>query len=285
MSRVPEGITNEVMTVVARRVLLDVLETLRAHSNAITLVGAQAVHLRTTGADGLDTPSHTSDADLGIDPVVLDDEPLLEELMAAAGFQQGPDPGRWYRPENIGGRLEDVVVDLMVGASFTRPSRRSAAMPPHSRNAARRTPGLEPAAIDHDMLSVASLEPENDSRRIPVRVAGTAALLVSKAHKLGERAQERNQSRLDAKDAGDVLRLMIAADRSVGPRLQRLLEDRRSREATEVGLRHLDDLFGAPNRLGVVMAVDALGTQIDADQIRALAPAFVQRLRRMVLSE
>lgn len=120
MSRFPDGISAEVITVVARRVLLDALEALRAHRDAITLVGAQAVHLRT--ADGeLTTASYTSDADLGVDPEVLDDEPLLEHTMTGAGFTQGPDPGHWHRPEKIGDRIEQVVVDLMVADTFSGP--------------------------------------------------------------------------------------------------------------------------------------------------------------------
>ena len=76
-----------------------------------------------------------------IDPWVLDDEPLLEQTMAAAGFTQGPDPGHWHRPEKIGDRIEEVVVDLMVADTFSGPgSRRSGVIPPHSRNATRRTP-------------------------------------------------------------------------------------------------------------------------------------------------
>ena len=47
MSRVPDSAAAEAITVVARRVLLDALTALEAHSDAITLVGAQAVHLRT----------------------------------------------------------------------------------------------------------------------------------------------------------------------------------------------------------------------------------------------
>ncbi len=43
------------------------------------LVGAQAVHLRTAAGE-LTTPSYTSDADLGVDPVILGGEPLLEQI-------------------------------------------------------------------------------------------------------------------------------------------------------------------------------------------------------------
>jgi hypothetical protein len=42
----------------------------------------------------------------------------------------------------------------------------------------------------------------------------------------------------------------------------------------------LDELFGAPGRRGVALAVDALGTEIDAAEITALAPAYAAALRR-----
>ncbi len=282
MSRLPDSISAEVITVVARRVLLDALEALKVHRDAITLVGAQAVHLRTAASE-LTTASYTSDADLGVDPEVLDDEPLLEQTMTAAGFTQGPDPGHWHRPEKIGDQIEEVVVDLMVADTFSGPgSRRSGVIPPHSRGATRRTPGLEPAAVDYDVMAVPSLEPERDGRVLDVRVAGAAALLIAKCHKLGERVRETSQRRLVAKDAGDVLRLMLATD--VGPvrqRLELLLTDPRAEASTRQGLDYLAELFGAPRRQGVVMAIDALGAEVDADQIRALAPAYAVALRRV----
>lgn len=88
MSRFPDGIPAEVITVVARRVLLDALEALQAQRDAITLVGAQAVHLR-IAAGGLTTASYTSDAHLGVDPVGRN---------AFVGLVVPPDGGRGDAP-------------------------------------------------------------------------------------------------------------------------------------------------------------------------------------------
>ncbi|MBV9011951.1 MAG: hypothetical protein JO272_07855 [Pseudonocardiales bacterium] len=204
--------------------------------------------------------------------------------MTAAGFTQGTDPGHWHRPEKIGDRIEEVVVDLMVADTFSGPgSRRSGVIPPHSRAATRRTPGLEPAAVDADIMAVPSLEPERDGRVLEVRVAGVAALLIAKCHKLGERIHEAGQRRPVAKDAGNVLRLMLATDPSpVRQRLELLLADPRAEASTRQGLDYLDELFGAPRRQGVVMAIDALGAEVDASQVRALAPAYALTLRRTI---
>ena len=282
MAHAPDGVPLDLLTVAARRVLLDALDALAAQRDAITLVGAQAVYLR-SGAGELTSPSYTSDADLGVDPSVLDDEPLLERIMADAGFTQGPDPGHWHRPEKIGAHVEEVAVDLMVAESFSGPgSRRSGVIPPHSRAATRRTPGLEPAAVDYDVLPVPSLEPQSDTRVVDVRVAGAAALLMAKAYKLGERYRAAGQRRMVGKDAGDVLRLMLTND--AGPvirRLRQLLADLRSEPATRQGLTYLDELFGAPGRRGVTMAVEALVSEVEAEEIRAIAPAYTAALRRV----
>ncbi|MFE0021769.1 hypothetical protein [Amycolatopsis sp. NPDC059021] len=96
MSKTPENIDPQELTVVARSVLLDGLEALREHLAAITVVGAQAVYLRTTEA-AIATAAYTSDGDLGIDPELLRDEPLLEAALQNAGFgscrQVNPDCG------------------------------------------------------------------------------------------------------------------------------------------------------------------------------------------------
>lgn len=128
-------------------------------------------------------------------------------------------------------------------------------------------------------MPVPSLEPDRDTRILEVRVAGVAALLIAKAYKLGERFREADQRRLVNKDAGDVLRLMLATDTSpVLERLVVLLGDPRTEATTRQGLTYLDQLFGGQRRPGVDMAVAALAPEIDDTQIRALAPAYIAAL-------
>ncbi|MEX1004488.1 MAG: hypothetical protein WD156_03870 [Acidimicrobiia bacterium] len=74
------------LMVEARRVLLDALDALAEHRASLVLVGAQAVYLRTDEIALSFSASHTTDADLAIDPTTLADTPLLAELMTAAGF-------------------------------------------------------------------------------------------------------------------------------------------------------------------------------------------------------
>lgn len=80
--------------ILARKVLLDALEALGPQRKAVILVGAQAVYLR-TGETDLEVAPFTQDADVALDPVLLQDEPLLAAAMERAGFTAGDQPGAW----------------------------------------------------------------------------------------------------------------------------------------------------------------------------------------------
>jgi hypothetical protein len=96
------------LLVKARSALLDALEALAEHRDAIVIVGAQAIYLHTGSVD-VALAEATKDSDLAVDPTSLSDEPLVEEAMIAAGFYLDPisnQPGAWM---NSAG----VPVDLM----------------------------------------------------------------------------------------------------------------------------------------------------------------------------
>jgi len=80
--------------VLARRVLLDALEALGTHRDAIVLVGAQAVYLRVGEAD-LAVAPYTTDGDLAIDPALLGTSPRLERALMGAGFALGRPRFSW----------------------------------------------------------------------------------------------------------------------------------------------------------------------------------------------
>ncbi len=270
--------------VAARGVLLDALEALAEHRNAIVLVGAQAVYLRTEPLPGYQP--YTTDADLAVDPSLLGARPGLEEAMRGAGFRLKnedtghPEPGTWEARVAVAQRHDDLVVpvDLIVPETVA-PSggRRGARLGgEHGRWAARRAMGLEGALIDHSLIEVAALD-EADPRRIAINVAGYAALLVAKVHKIGDRAERPD--RLVDKDAGDVLRLfMSATPKRVARRLIELLDDERSSDATRVAIDRLDPLFGTPGSLGTQMAVRALGGVLEPATVEATCTTFVGQL-------
>lgn len=161
----------------AREVLLDALEALGPHRDAVVLVGAQAIYLHTGDADLAVAPT-TTDADIALAPTRLHDEPLLEEALTSAGFSAGANPGTWH------GKL-GIALDLMVPDALSgEGGRRGARLRVHGNRVARRTTGLEPALVDNQSHRLAGMQKEEGDRRtFTVRVAGPAALLVAKTIK------------------------------------------------------------------------------------------------------
>jgi hypothetical protein len=186
--------------VASRRALLDALEALADHREGVILIGAHAVYVYTGEAD-VPIATRTKDSDLALVPTLLREYPLLEEAMVGAGFhrnQVGGQPGEWLTENGI-------PVDLLVpGSMVPAEGRRSAQIPPHSHLSVRKVAGLEAAVVDNREHWVEALDPD-DPRRLSVKVAGPAALTVSKAHKLGERRS--SPARLVDKDAHDLYRL------------------------------------------------------------------------------
>lgn len=95
---------------------------------------------------------------------------------------------------------------------------------------------------------------ESDPRSYRARVAGPAALLVAKIHKIAERSDTPH--RLNDKDAHDIYRLLVAVDTaSIAATLRALLNDPLSGPATSYALDQLDVLFAqGPKSLGSTMA-------------------------------
>jgi hypothetical protein len=192
------------LIVEARAALLDAVAALEAQKDSVTLIGAQAIYLR-TGSATFALAEATKDTDLAIDPRKLGEDPRLEEAMTKAGFILDPvsrQPGAWMSPNGI-------PVDLMVPEHLAGSgSRRGVRIPPHDKHSARRAAGLEAAIIDRSPMSVESLD--DHGRSAIINVAGPVALLVAKLHKLGERVATPN--RLNDKDAHDIYRLRVAID-------------------------------------------------------------------------
>ena len=96
----------------------------------------------------------------------------IDAAMKRAGFYQdlGGQPGSWLC-------ADEIPVDLMVPEALAGGgSRRSGQIPPHGKHATRRAVGPEAAVVDSSQMDIASLGP-TDTRSIPVRVAGPAALM------------------------------------------------------------------------------------------------------------
>lgn len=250
----------------ARRVLLDALVSLAPHGDAIVLVGAQAIYLH-VGSGDLAVAPYTTDGDLVIRPTELADSPLLGDALRLAGFAATGQPGIWTR--------DDVELDLLVPEAVGGTGRRGARLGPHGNRVARKVKGLEGALVDSSVMELRSLD--DDPRRIRVRVAGPAALLVSKLHKIADR--EDQPDRLGDKDALDILRLLRGiGTATLADSMRGLLEHELSREVSGEALDLLRRLLAVPGATGVEMAVRATEGLEDPATIRGSCVALASDL-------
>ncbi len=203
-----DGPAFDPLYIAARGVLLDALTLLAPHGDAVIVVGAQAVYLRTGEGDvGITIAPYTTDGDLALNPALLGGEPDLEALMSDAGFS-AEHPGMWQTTVLVSGEDVTIPIDLIVPeGTSTGEGRRGARIPPHGKRAARRAVGLEAELVDHSPMTVVALDPA-DERHVTVEVAGVAALLVAKAHKIRDRLDTGRTDRPSDKDAADVYRIM-----------------------------------------------------------------------------
>jgi len=262
--------------VAARRVLLDALQAVRGHLEALVLVGSQAVYIH-SGEIDLAVAPYTTDGDLAIDPNQLGPEPVLETALTAAGFGQRPDVvGIWHRSIEVSGEVRSVTVDLLVPDSLGGRGRRGARIPPHGKQVARKVVGLEATLVDRDRRNIAALDP-GDDRRFDIWIAGPAGLLVAKIHKIRERVTSRD--RTSDKDALDVYRLLRAVSTvELAHRVRGLLGSRLSRDATMVAIEQLPRLFGSPTALGCQMATRSAAQAVDATTLAASLVALTEDL-------
>jgi len=270
--------------VAARRILLDALEVLAPHGDAVILAGAQAVYLHTGNAEIAIAP-YTTDGDLALDPRRLKDIPKLEAAMIDAGFRPHladghAQPGIWVASTSAAGEEIIVPIDLIVPEGFASGGgRRAACLGDHGAKAARRAVGLEAALIDHSTMRIGALEPE-DERSFQAEVAGPAALLIAKAHKLHDRIASGRTARIDDKDAADVVRLMQTADPGeIGATLRVLEAHEVAGTPTTSAIGYIEEMFGRRAGPGIEMASRALRTAVPQERVQALCTGFVAALR------
>ncbi|MFD4403969.1 hypothetical protein ACFWPH_14545 [Nocardia sp. NPDC058499] len=250
-----------------RTVLLDALEALVEHRDVVIVVGAQAVYLHTGGIE-VAIAEATKDSDVAVDTRDLGGDPTINEAMENARFVLDPtkcQPGAWLSPDGI-------PVDIMVPEAIAGggKSRRSVHQPPHDKMAMRRARGLEAAIVDNSEIVVRPLT-EDDSRAISAKVAGPAALIVAKCHKIHERVDGPNPDRLKDKDAHDIYRILMAFEpEQLAPAFIRLLAEQISAQVTNEAVDILQNLFAAgPDAIGSAMAGRAEEGVGDPEQVSA----------------
>ena len=217
----------------SRKALLDALDALQAHLGAVVLVGAHTVYMHTSAVS---TPvaDMKKDADLALNMSLLGAAPLIELVLQKSGFHLGSNPGSWLSQSG-------VHVDLMVPEGLTIRSGRGAGVAPHATYSARNTAGIEGCLVDNSMMKVGSFETE-DIRSFEILVAGPSALLIAKAHKIGERIDIHRP--IDNKDAHDVYKILRAvATQTLAATMRIILETELSGASTKKGLNYIKVLF------------------------------------------
>jgi len=269
--------------VAARRTLLDALGALGGQRQALVLVGAQAIYHH-TGAGTLAVAEYTTDADIAVDPRLLLPLPGLADAMERAGFFLA-DPqgavGIWSSRQIIVGMPAIVTVDLLVPEALGGAGRRAARMGGnHGKRTAMKAHGLEAAVVDNEPTALGALDPA-DARSFEIRVAGPAALLISKVHKVGERVEAAatggREDRVKDKDALDILRLLRAVDLSLtAARLRDLALDGLAGGVTKEAVARMPELFRDVASPGSQMAARAAAGAEDPDIIAASCVALVK---------
>jgi hypothetical protein len=169
--------------------------------------------------------------------------------------------------KEVANKIVQIEVDLMVPEAVSGAGRRAARLPGHGKEVARKARGLEAALIDKSNAIIGALSGVG-ARTFTVAVAGPAALLVSKLHKMDERLAEGKQDRLDDKDALDILRLRRAIPTAtLVEAFLHLLRDPIAQEVTREALGMLERLFSSPRLRGAQMAARAAGPLVGPEQI------------------
>jgi hypothetical protein len=198
----------------SRRLLIDTIKALADFADGITVVGAHAVHVWVQDTLGPIPMQATRDADVAVNPVFVASDPKLLDLMVGIGVEPAlPDrPGVYgYATEAELPLAERTTIDLIVPEAYAGPGRRAARIA-GQQHAASRAVGLELAVWDRHRRTLAAIgDPDHT---VDAWIAGPAALLTAKAHKVHERLAQlaTRPDRLRPKDSGDIALLMMASD-------------------------------------------------------------------------
>jgi len=198
----------------SRRLLIDTIRALAGFGDAITVVGAHAVHVWAQDMLGPVDMQATRDADVVVNPVFVTPDPKLLDIMEGIGVTPAlPDrPGVYsYADESSLPLGERTTIDLIVPEAYAGSGRRAARIA-GQQHAASRAVGLELAVWDRHRRTLTAIDDPTDT--VEAWVAGPAALLVAKAHKVHERLEQvtTRPDRLRPKDSGDIGLLMMVSD-------------------------------------------------------------------------
>lgn len=237
----------------SRGLLLQVLDKLGAQKDSLVVIGAHAVIEQTQSIEDQELPESTRDSDVGVIPTLLLDLPNIEQEMRGLGLE----PANPYRPGIWGLATESdlpqhqrLTIDLIAPDAVAGKGTRSADVGPHGKSVSRAS-GLELVLLDRQLMDVRSFGP--GQRPVEAYVAGHAALMCAKVHKLNDRIIESQRNperayRLKPKDANDMWRLMRTSKPGDVRRVfDQALVDDRTRVASAAGMGALENITRSGN--------------------------------------
>ena len=203
-------------------------------------------------------------------PELLVEKPRIIDA-GNAGYTLTDQPGM-YRGK--GG----IQVDLLVPEAVGGRKGRGAQLGVHGRHAARQVRGLEGTLVSRRPMTLGALDP-GDPRTYEINVAGPAALLVAKIHKLADRIDADDNRRINSKDAFDVFRLLQAVDAvALVEEINLLADDLTSAEVTTEAMTRFRELFGTPSSAGTELVAQHVVGIEDRDVIVASSVALSEEL-------
>ena len=268
----------------SRRLLIDTISALAAFSDAITVVGAHAVHIWAQDVLGPVDMQATRDADVAVNPVFVAPDPKLLDIMARIGVTPAvPDrPGVYgYADESALPLGERTTIDLIVPEAYAGAGRRAARIPGQQRSASRAV-GLELAVWDRHRRTLAAIDDPTD--RIEAWVAGPAALLVAKAHKVHERLGQvaTRPDRLRPKDSGDIaLLMMVSRAENVAEVMTTQSEEHpETAPAVSQAARWLVEMYRDSTSFLRRQAADALADRFDTNQVNQAMDPWLEEFTK-----
>jgi len=250
------------------------LTALEPTSDAVVLVGAQAVYLRTEGRIEGYQPSRPTPTSLStsrlepIPPRRSDDSGRIHSLT-------NRESGRRASTDRLrrGSRLP---VDLIVPEEYgSEAGRRAARLPGNHGKTTARKSSARRWVVDNSPI-----QPQRSSRRMRDGCSSRSPATARSCRKAAQaRGRLATPARLQAKDAGDLYGSSTRSAPTTWATLQMLLADERSATTTTKALTYLDALFTAPASPGVGLACEALRTLLPEETVTAVMTAYAAALR------
>jgi len=161
-----------------------------------------------------------------------------------------------------------TTIDLIVPETYAGPGRRAARIA-GQRHAASRAVGLELAIWDRKLMTLTTVDEPTES--VDTYVAGPAALLTAKAHKVHERLVDTvgRPDRLKPKDSGDIALLMMVSDPEevAGVMMDAANDHPEIKTVVVDAATWLSDMYGKTTGIPRQHALDSLGTRFDETTI------------------